>query len=315
MSEPEADGTGTRRVTLNLRRAIANPRLRLFAGAIMISFSPVWVKLVDVSPTTSGFYRVAIGGAALALFLMATGKRLTLSKRAWKILTASAVFFALDLWFWHRSIDYVGPGLATLLGNFQVFFMMLAGALLLRQRPRAVQLFAIPLALVGLGLIVGFDWNNLPADYRLGVVFGLLTAVVYAGYMLTMRAARTDSSDPLPIREVAVISIGSALLLGLAAIAEGESLLIPGFQDAVWLAAYGVLSHCIGLLLIASSLLKVSTTEAGLALLLQPILSFTWDVVFFARPMSPVELSGAAIALFAIYLGTRQTSKQVQGSG
>jgi drug/metabolite transporter (DMT)-like permease len=178
-----------------------------------------------------------------------------------------------------------------------------------------VQLFAVPLALVGLALIIGFDWNSLPEDYRLGVVFGLLTAVVYAGYMLTMRAARTDSSDPLPVREVAVISLGSALLLGLAAIAEGESLAIPSYLDAAWLVGYGVLSQCSGLLLIASSLLKVSTTEAGLALLLQPILSFTWDVVFFARPMTLVELIGAAIALFAIYLGSRPASKQVQGSG
>ena len=275
----------------------------------MISFSPVWVKLVDVSPTTSGFYRLAIGGAALALFLAATGKRLTLSKRAWKILTGSAVLFALDIWFWHRSIDYVGPGLATLLANFQVFFMMLAGVLLLRQRPHAAQLFAVPLALIGLGLIVGFDWRGLPADYRLGVVFGLLTAVAYAGYMLTMRAARTDSTDPLPTREVAVISIGSALLLGLTAIAEGVSLAIPSYADAAWLVGYGVLSHCLGLLLIASSLLKVSTTEAGLALLLQPILSFTWDVLFFEREMTLLELSGAAIALFAIYLGSRPASR------
>jgi len=185
--------------------------------------------------------------------------------------------------------------------------------MLLRQRPRAVQLFAVPLALFGLALIVGLDWNSLPADYRLGVVFGLLTAVVYAGYMLTMRAARTDSTDPLPVREVAVISIGSALLLGLAAIAEGESLLIPSYLDAAWLVGYGVLSQCFGLLLIASSLLKVSTPEAGLELLLQPILSFTWDVVFFARPMTLVELGGAAIALFAIYLGSRPASKQLQG--
>ena len=43
--------------------ALSNPRLRLFVGATMISFSPVWVKLVGVSPTTSGFYRVCIGGA------------------------------------------------------------------------------------------------------------------------------------------------------------------------------------------------------------------------------------------------------------
>ncbi len=112
----------------------------------MISFSPVWVKLVDVSPTTSGFYRLAIGGVALALFLLATGRRLTVSKRAWQILTASAVLFALDIWFWHRSIDYVGPGLATLLSSFQVFFMMLAGVVLMHHRPRLVQLFAVPLA-------------------------------------------------------------------------------------------------------------------------------------------------------------------------
>ena len=58
-----------------------------------------------------------------------------------------------------------------------------------------------------------------------------------------------------------------------------------------------------------------STTEAGLALLLQPTLSFVWDVLFFARPMSAMELLGAAIALAAIYLGSRPASKQSQGAG
>jgi len=294
-----------------LRRYLANPRLRLFAGATMISFSPVWVKLVNVSPTTSGFYRLAIGGVALALFIVATGQRLQLSKRAWQILAAATVFFALDVWFWHRSINYVGPGLATLLANFQVFFMMLAGVLLLQQRPQLQQVVAVPLALFGLGLIVGFDWTDLPGDYRLGIVFGLLTALVYAGYLLTMREARTESNDPLPTREVAIISLGSAILLGLAAVVEGESLVIPSYVDAVWLLSYGLFSQVLGLLLIASSLLKVTTTQAGLALLLQPTLSFTWDVVFFDRPMTAIELSGAAITLLAIYLGSRASSKQV----
>ena len=290
---------------------IGNPRLRLYVGATLISFSPVWVKLVDVSPTTSGFYRVFIGGAALSLLLIATGRRLDLSKRARLILVASAVFFALDLWFWHRSINYVGPGLATLLANFQVFFMMLAGVVLLGQRPHRMQIVAVPLALFGLGLIVGFDWQSLTGDYRLGVIFGLLTAVAYAGYLLTMRSARRESSHPVPIREIAVISVGSAAILGLSAIAEGESLRIPSMMDAVWLLGYGLLSHSVGLMFIASSLPRVSTTEAGLALLLQPPLSFAWDVIFFSRPMTLTELLGAAIALLAIYLGSRRDSKQV----
>ena len=116
---------------------LANPHLRLFAGAILISFSPVFVNLVDVSPTTSGFYRVLIGGVALTAFILITGRRFGFSKNAWRALIFSAVFFAFDLWFWHRSIVYIGPGLATLIANLQVFFMMAAGVFLLRQWPSA----------------------------------------------------------------------------------------------------------------------------------------------------------------------------------
>jgi len=290
---------------------LSNPRLRLFAGAALISLSPVWVKLVGVSATTSGFYRVFFGGVALGLYLLVARKPLRFSRRVWQLLGLAAVFFALDLWFWHRSIIYIGPGLATLLANFQVFILMLAGIFVLRQKPTATQLLAIPLALFGLGLIVGLDWQSLPNDYRLGVVYGLLTALVYAGYLLTMRYSREDVDYGMPTREIAVISVVSAVILGASALVEGQSLAIPTVGDFGWLIAYGVLSHCLGYILIVSSLPQVSTTEAGLALLLQPTLSFVWDVLFFARPMTPTELAGAAIALGAIYLGSRRTSKQV----
>lgn len=283
-----------------------SPHARLFGGAALISLSPVWVTLVSVSPTTSGFYRMLIGAAALALYIVLTRRRLALSGRAWAILMLAAVFFALDLYFWHRSIIYVGPGLSTLLANFQVFIMMLAGVVLLRQKPSAVQLMAAPLALVGLGMIVGLDWQSLPAGYRLGVWFGLLTAVVYAAYLLTMRVARADSDYLLPVREIAIVSALCAVFLGFTVFAEGGSLVIPTWSDAVWLLAYGILSHSIGWLLIASSLRQVSTAQAGLALLLQPTLSFVWDVLLFDRPMQAIEFAGAAIALVAIYLGSRK---------
>jgi len=291
--------------------ALANPRARLFAGAALISLSAVWVRLVDVPATTSGFYRVLFGSIALGLYLLLSRKRLHFSKRIWQILMLAAVFFALDLWFWHRSIIFIGPGLATLLANFQVFILMLAGVLVLRQRPTALQIVAVPLALFGLALIVGLDWQQLPPNYRMGIVYGLLTALVYAAYLLTMRFARKDVASGMPTREIAVVSFAAAIMLGVSAIAEGQSLVIPTLTDAGWLLAYGVLSHSLGYILIVSSLPQVSTTEAGLALLLQPTLSFVWDVLLFARPMGPAELGGAAIALVAIYLGSRQSSKQV----
>jgi drug/metabolite transporter (DMT)-like permease len=258
---------------------LKGPHLRLFLGAVLISLSPVWVKLVSISPTTSGFYRVAIGSVTVAILMVFARQKLRLSKRAWMLVGLAGAFFSLDLFFWHRSIIYVGPGLSTLLANFQVFIMMSAGVVLLRQKPSATQLLAVPLALLGLVMIVGLDWQSLPGDYRLGVIFGLLTAIMYAGYLLSLRAARVNSESRLPLSEVAVVSIVCTLLLVLIA------------------------------QLLASSLPHVSTTEAGLALLLQPTLSFVWDVLFFGRPMQPVEIAGAAIALIAIYLGSRRASE------
>ena len=288
-----------------IRGAVLNPTIRLFVGAALISLSPVWVKLVSVSATTSGFYRVLIGGVALALYLLVTGKQLSLSRRAWWILVVASVFLALDLWFWHRSIQYIGPGLSTLLANFQVFIMALAGVFLMRQMPTALQLVAMPLAIVGLGMIVGFDVASLSAEYQWGIVFGLLTAVSYAVYMLLLRASRRDATTRMPSREVAVVSLLAAAILGATAFAEGESLALTSAADLSWLAAYGILSHCLGWLFIASSLPEVTPTEAGIALLLQPTLSFIWDILFFGRPMTTMELVGAVLALTAIFLGAR----------
>lgn len=295
-------------------RLLANPTLRLFIGAALISLSPVWVKLVDVSATSSAFWRVAIGGSVLAAYLLITRRRLKFSTRLWGVLAVAALFLALDLWFYHRSIQYIGPGLSTLLANFQVFVMVAVGLVMLRETPSTKQLIAIPLALLGLAMIVGVDWNALPEDYRRGIVFGLGAALTYAAYLLSMRRARQGATSRVPIREIAVVSLLTAALLGLTAFLEGDSLAPGSADDITWLACYGILSHGFGMMFIASSLPHVTTTQAGLALLLQPTLSFGWDVLFFARPMTLVELTGAAIALFAIYLGSRAQSEQVQGA-
>jgi len=287
---------------------LSNPRVRLFAGAILISFSPVFVRLVEISPTASAFYRVLIGGVALAAFLIATRRRLEFTRAAWLALLLAAVFFALDLWFWHRSIVYIGPGLSTLLANMQVFFMIAAGAVVLAQRPTAVQVLAAALAVAGLAMIVAPQWTDPPPEYRWGVVLGILTAVSYAGYMLSMRSARLRSTQAVPVREIAVMSLITAALLGAAALSEGAALAIPSAGDTAWLLAYGLISHAVGLMFIASSLASVSTTVTGIALLVQPSLSFLWDVLFFARPVTLLEAAGAVLALVAIFFGSTAAS-------
>ena len=279
--------------------------LRLLAGAAMISFAPVFVRVVDVPPTTSAFYRTLLGGLMLVVYVRLTGRRLWGGPAALGPLLAAGAFFALDLWAWHQSILFVGPGLATLLANFQVFFMALAGVLLLREPARPVLWVAIPLALLGLGLIVGVNPTALGPEDRLGVAYGLLTALAYAGYLLSLRRARMAGSEASVAGDLAIASLVSTIWLGLVALLEGVSLAVPTPADWGLLAGYALVAQVLGWILITGSLSRVRASTVGLLLLLQPTLAFVWDVLFFHRPFGPTETAGAALSLAAIYLGSR----------
>jgi len=288
---------------------INNHRLRLYFGAVLISFSPIFVSLVDINPTVSAFYRVFIGGIALTLYLLISKKRFDFNRTVWFFLFMASIFFAADLWFWHRSVIYVGPGLGTLLANMQVFIMMMAGIFLYKQIPTKVQLFSVPFAVIGLSMIVGLDWKELKPNYQAGIIFGLLTAICYSSYLISMRQAQQSKTNIIPIREVASMSLMVSVILAFTVFFENESLIISGINDYLILLMYGIGSHAIGGIMIASALVRVTTTEVGIALLLQPTLSFIWEILFFNRSFTMIESVGVVIVLYSIFLSSNRTTR------
>lgn len=289
---------------------------RLVAGAVVISFSPVWVTFTATDPTTTAFYRLAIGGALLLLIVRLRGERIWIRPALVGAVVVAGTCFAFDLFFWHRSILYVGAGISTLLANFQVFILTAVALLVYRQPPGAGQVVAIPLALLGLMLIVGIDWSVLSPEYRLGVVFGLLTAVSYAGYILGLQLARVRGGGAgSPMRDIALASLAGAVVLALLTLFTGESLHIPSVRDGLMLTGYSISATVLGWVLISSSLAHISTTRVGLVLLLQPTLAFAWDVLLLGRGFTGTEALGALIALVAIWLGSRRDGRAADQPG
>ncbi len=282
----------------------------------MISFAPVFVRLVDVSPTASAFYRTLLGGVLLlAWVFLARAGRMPRSRAALLALVSAGLLFAGDLAVWHRSIWYVGPGLATLLANFQVLILALVGVLVLGERARWQLWLAIPMALVGLALIVGLDWSSLSSEYRWGVVFGLMTAGFYAAYILSLRRARRLGGGTSPAADLVIVSFVSAAALGAGAAGSGESLAVPTATDGVLLLAYALVAQVLGWILISGGLPRVPASRVGLILLTQPTLAFLWDVLIFSRPFTAREAVGAGLAIVAIGLGSQPAPVSSKGSG
>lgn len=277
--------------------------LWLLAGAVLISFSPVLVQVSHVGPTTAAFYRMLFGG--IVLVGVAVVRR---SAGGWglafaALAVAAGLLLAIDVAAWHRSIHAVGPGLATILANFQVFFLAAYGIAVLRERAGWRFLVAVPLSLLGLVLVFGLGWGALSPDFRLGIGWGIFAAACYAAYLVVLRRTRVTAGFPGLAATVGGISVAAAAALMPAVWALGESFHIPDAQSWAALLAYGVVVQVGGWLLITLGIPHVPASRVGLMLLLQPALAFVWDVVLFGRATAAVEWAGVGLALGAIYLG------------
>lgn len=281
----------------------ANPIIMVLAGAFLISFSAVWVRLTNVPPATSAFYRVFFGFLFLAPIAFRAGELGRLPARLLRPAMLCGLAFALDLYFWHASIGYIGPGLATVLGNFQVFFLAACGFFFFGEVLKARYLIALPLAFFGLFLVIGFDWHSLPQSYRTGVLYGFLTALCYTIYLLILRKIQSDEGLHSRYSPMMLVSLFTACCLALWLLASGTSFAIPSIADGIYLLNLGLFSQAIGWVMIANGLPKIRPSFTGLILLLQPSLSFIWDVLFFSRPTAPVQWIGIIITLTAIYMG------------
>lgn len=281
----------------------------IMAGAAMISFSGVYVKLAHVSPTVSAFYRVLIGGIVLAAIALFRREQRWIDVRYFGLQVLCGLIFALDLFVWHKSVVFVGPGLATILGNFQVFVLALVGVAIFGERPTLRLVAAIPAAMLGLFLVVGVQWQTLPPNYRHGVIFGLVTALCFSGYTLSLRRLQSMQDRTPPVANLAVVSLAASVFLGLLVLGAGGSLAVTDFSSAGALGAYGLFSQAIGWMLISKGLPGVRVSLAGLLILIQPSLAYVWDILIFGLPVTPMKLAGTLIALFAIYLGGTSQKK------
>ncbi len=285
------------------------PWFQLTVGAVLISFSGVYVKIAHVSPVVAGFYRMLFGGIVLLVLVLV---RRELRFKGWVYLSAGlfcSFWLAVDLTLWHYSIHMTGPGLATILANFQVFFMAMAGVLFLGEKLGPKLLVSIPMALFGLFLVVGIQWEQLTGDYKLGVYTGLIAAICYTLFLLSLRKIQKMEN---PLSTAATLTYITFLTAGFVALdvwRQGDSFRIPDVQSTLSLGAYGITSQAAGWLIITRALPKIRASLVGMILLLQPALAFVWDMLFFNRETTLVGLVGIGITLAAIYLGV--TSKSV----
>jgi drug/metabolite transporter (DMT)-like permease len=282
----------------------ARPRFAALLGAMSISFSGIFYRWAEVSPSTGTVFRCLFGLPFLAAVAYLERRKFgPLPRATVRLALIAGIFFAGDLTFWHHAIEYVGAGLATVLGNLQVIVVALVAWAVFGERPPRSVLFAIPIVLVGVVLISGIvgtgAYGEAPAT---GVILGLLTAMCYAGYLLVIRIGGRDLRRPAG--PVAVATLSTAVCAGAAGFVVGDLDLTPGPQSLFWLALLGFTSQFLGYLLISLSLPRLPAVVTSIILLSQPVVTIALSMVLLGEAPSPAQLAGVGLVIGGIAVAT-----------
>jgi drug/metabolite transporter (DMT)-like permease len=281
-------------------RLAAHPRALAVAGALTIAFSSILVRLSETAPSTSAVFRCLYALPVLAVLARREDLRLGPRPSRDRLLALGAgVFLGLDLLFWHRSIADIGAGLATVLANLQVAAVPLLAWAVLGERPGRRVLAALPVVLVGIVLISGaLEQGGYGRDPAAGAIFGVLTGLSYAGFILVLRHGSSDLRRPAgPLFEATVVAAIASVVAGLAL---GEAELVPTWPEHAWLATLALTSQVLGWLLIASSLPRLPAALTSVLLCIQPVGSVVLGVILLSEEPSVLQLAGAACILAAL---------------
>lgn len=281
--------------------------LLALAGVIFISFSAILVRLADVSPSTSAFFRMAYAIPLLLLFAFAIRKKDVRKPPMRWLAVGSGLILALDLSMWHWSIGLVGAGLATVLANIQVVFVGLTGWLFLKEKPSGLAVAVIPVVLCGVILTSGLGRPNAyGTDPIAGALLGAGAGLLYAAFLILFRRSNRDKVPGAgPLRDATIGAAAGCLLIGL--FDPGFSLSIT-FPSHIWLIAMALGSQVIGWLLITTVLSRLPVLEISILLVLQPILTVIWGLILFKELPSPVQWTGIGLVLIGITVLTLKGS-------
>ncbi|WP_374299671.1 DMT family transporter [Ferrovibrio sp.] len=290
-------------VTRGQRLALAG----LVIGALAIAFSPIFVRLSEVGPTATGFYRTILAVPPLWLFWQfrpASTKSMDAPGLP-PLILIPGLLFAGDLFFWHLSIQYTTVANATLLSNFAPVIVTLGAWLVLREKITPSFLVALLVSICGALMLVGASFQ-LGGDYVFGDLLAFTTAIFYGAYMIAVAKLRGRHSTQQ-------LMLWSSLVSGLALLpmvwVMGEGLLPPTLTG--WATLFGLawISHALGQSLIAYALGHLPASFSSLVVLIQPVAAAFFGWLWLGEGLQPLQIAGGIVVLGGILLARRAQLK------
>lgn len=275
------------------------PLISAVMGGILIGCSPIFVRISDLGPMSTGFYRMILALPILYLWMQAEDKNGSGAKLTNKEIVAiifGGLFFGVDIAIWNWSLDYTAIVNATLFNNTAAFFVPIIAWLLYRQKPRATFMISVITGFIGCAMLAG-DSLTISIKNVVGDFASLTSGLTVAIYVVLVKKLRSKINTGRLMFLTCTVSAVS--LLGLAFL-FGETMWPLTTNDWISILALAVLVHAGGQGLLAYSMGKIPASYVALIMLLAPVTASVLGWAVYSESLNLLKLTGIGLIMASI---------------
>lgn len=277
-----------------IRELISPGVAKISTAALIWGSMGVLIRFVPASPVVIVFWRGAFAALILLLVIVGGGRGNDLLVRKRRIgLPITGVLLLVSMVFFTRAVQLTTVANAILVVYTAPVLIALLAPLVLGEALRRRTLAALPLAVVGIGLIVAPQGLSFGGRHLTGIGLAGVTAVAYALLVLVGKRVVAD----LSARVVAFYQSAIAVLVLLPFII-GQPL-PPSAASWVMLATLGIVHTALAGMLYLAGLRDVSAQEAGMLAYLEPLSGATFGMVFLGEPLTLWLVAGGVLIVVA----------------
>lgn len=257
--------------------------LAVLVSAVLWSTGGLFIKLSTVDALTLSCLRCAY--AAVVFLIIFRSSVFTVNARA---LVNAALYAGLLVTFVYAT-KLTTAANAIFLQFTAPIYVLLLEPLLLKTRLERLNVITVVVCFLGMGL---FFLGKLSPENLLGNILGLVSGVLFAGFLLGQRLNA-------PQYQESSIFWGNVLaaLLCLPTLMAAP----PLHMSDIWITAYlGVVQIGVAYAIFTYGLKRVLAVESALLAMIEPVLNPVWVFLGYREQPSPGAIAGGIIILIAI---------------
>jgi len=290
---------------------IKNPPIWLVAfslilGAACLGVSPLLVRISEVGPVSSAFWRSFLALPFIIMLIRSFNIKIDFKTNNFNFfyLALPGIFLGIDHAAWHHGIMLTTIANSTLFASMAPVFVVIYSYLLFSIIVSKKFLLGLIASIIG-AILLMYSSLELSIKNIYGDFWSLMAGAFYAAYLMSTGILRDKNLNLYIIFFFGTLF--SALTLLVIVIFSNEIFLPTSFNGWFCIISLAFISQFVGIGLITWALGKVKTGLASLTLMSEPVTAsfLAWFVL--GEYLSNVQFIGGIVILFGIIYAQSST--------